>query len=54
MNPTETPNPAVFAPSPASSKVVRVQTLTPHMVRIVFAGEELEGFTTPGPGVISS
>jgi len=26
-----------------------VERLTPHMVRVVFAGQELEGFTTRGP-----
>ena len=34
---------------PRMVEVARVEHLTPHMVRIVFAGEELEGFTTRGP-----
>ena len=36
-------------PKPRLAEVVRVERLTPHMVRVVFAGEELEGFTTRGP-----
>ena len=36
-------------PRPRLAEVVRVEHLTPHMVRVVFAGEELEGFTTRGP-----
>ena len=36
-------------PKPRLAEVVRVEHLTPHMVRVVFAGEELEGFTTRGP-----
>jgi NADPH-dependent ferric siderophore reductase len=34
---------------PRLAEVVRLERLTPHMVRIVFAGKELEGFTTKGP-----
>ena len=34
---------------PRLTEVVRVEPLTPHMVRVVLAGEELEGFTTRGP-----
>jgi NADPH-dependent ferric siderophore reductase len=34
---------------PRLAEVARVEPLTPHMVRIVFAGKELEGFTTKGP-----
>lgn len=36
-------------PRPRLAEVVRVERLTPHMVRVVFAGEELERFTTRGP-----
>ena len=36
-------------PRPRLAEVVLVERLTPHMVRVVFAGEELEGFTTRGP-----
>ncbi|HET9550603.1 MAG TPA: siderophore-interacting protein, partial [Candidatus Binatia bacterium] len=36
-------------PKPRLAEVVRVEHLTPHMVRVVFAGQELEGFTTRGP-----
>lgn|SRR6266498_701089 len=34
---------------PRLAEVVRVECFTPHMVRVVFAGEELVGFTTRGP-----
>ena len=34
---------------PRLTEVVRVEPLTPHMVRVVLAGEELEDFTTRGP-----
>ena len=34
---------------PRLTEVVRVEPLTPHMMRVVLAGEELEGFTTRGP-----
>jgi NADPH-dependent ferric siderophore reductase len=34
---------------PRLAEVVRVERLSPHMVRVVFAGEELVGFTTRGP-----
>jgi len=34
---------------PRLTEVVRVEPLTPHMVRVVLTGEELEGFTTRGP-----
>ena len=34
---------------PRLTEVVRVEPLTPHMVRVVLAGEELEGFTSRGP-----
>jgi NADPH-dependent ferric siderophore reductase len=34
---------------PRLAEVVRVEPLTRHMVRVVLAGEELQGFTTRGP-----
>jgi len=34
---------------PRLVEVVRVERLTPHMTRVVFAGAELEGFATRGP-----
>ena len=34
---------------PRLGEVVRVEQLTPHMVRIVFGGAELEGFAMRGP-----
>ena len=34
---------------PRLAEVVRVERLTPHMLRVVLAGEELDGFTTRGP-----
>jgi NADPH-dependent ferric siderophore reductase len=34
---------------PRLVEVVRVKRLTPLMVRVIFSGEELEGFTTRGP-----
>lgn len=36
-------------PPPMMVEVTRVDRLTPHMVRVVFAGEALAGFTTNGP-----
>lgn len=36
-------------PKPRRVQVVRVERLTPHMIRIVLAGEELDGMTTNGP-----
>jgi NADPH-dependent ferric siderophore reductase len=34
---------------PRLAEVVRVESLTPHMVRVVLTGAELEGFATRGP-----
>lgn len=34
---------------PRLAEVVRVEHLTRQMVRVVLAGEELQGFTTRGP-----
>jgi len=34
---------------PRLAEVVRVEPLTPHMVRVVLSGDELQGFTTRGP-----
>ena len=34
---------------PRRTEVIRVERLTPHMVRVVLGGQELEGFMTRGP-----
>lgn len=34
---------------PRLAEVVRVEQLTPHMVRVILGGKELEGFVTRGP-----
>jgi NADPH-dependent ferric siderophore reductase len=34
---------------PRLAEVIRVERLTPQMVRVVLGGQELEGFTTRGP-----
>src|SRR5215470_16231282 len=49
MNPIQSQKPRRVRAKPRLAEVVRVESLTPHMVRIVFAGKELEGFTTRGP-----
>lgn len=36
-------------PRPRLAEVARVERLTPHMMRVVFTGEELEGFAMRGP-----
>ncbi len=36
-------------PRPRQAEVVRVERLTPHMIRVVLAGEQLEGIATRGP-----
>jgi NADPH-dependent ferric siderophore reductase len=49
MDQLESQKPRRVRVKPRLAEVVRVESLTPHMVRIVLAGEELEGFTTRGP-----
>ena len=49
MNQLESQKPRRVRAKPRLVEVVRVDRLTPRMARIVFAGEELEGFTTRGP-----
>ena len=49
MNPTGPQKVRRVRARPRLAEVVRVERLTPHMVRVVLAGEELEGFTTRGP-----
>jgi NADPH-dependent ferric siderophore reductase len=36
-------------PKPRLAEVSCVERLTPHMVRVVLGGQELDGFTTGGP-----
>jgi NADPH-dependent ferric siderophore reductase len=36
-------------PKPRLAEVICVERLTPHMVRVVLGGQELDGFTTGGP-----
>ncbi len=45
----QTQKPRRVRPKPRLAEVVRVHRLTPHFVRVVFAGHELEGFATKGP-----
>ena len=45
----QTNKPRRVRPKPRLAEVVRVHRLTPHFVRVVFAGHELEGFATKGP-----
>jgi NADPH-dependent ferric siderophore reductase len=49
MNQPETQKVRRIRQRPRLVDVVRVERLTPHMTRVVFAGEELEGFATRGP-----
>jgi NADPH-dependent ferric siderophore reductase len=49
MNPPQPQKVRRVRAKPRLAEVVRVDRLTPHMLRVVFAGEELEGFTTRGP-----
>lgn len=49
MNLSQSQKPRRVRAKPRLAEVVQVKHLTPHMVRVVFAGEELEGFTTRGP-----
>jgi NADPH-dependent ferric siderophore reductase len=49
MNQPQSQKPRRVRQRPRLAEVVRVEPLTPHMVRVFFAGAELEGFTTRGP-----
>jgi NADPH-dependent ferric siderophore reductase len=50
-------NPAAQAPKPAHKRrpprrtqVVKIERVTPRVIRVTFAGDELEGFGPPRPG----
>jgi NADPH-dependent ferric siderophore reductase len=49
MNQPESQKPRRVRAKPRLAEVVQVKRLTPHMLRVVLAGKELEGFTTRGP-----
>jgi NADPH-dependent ferric siderophore reductase len=49
MNLPETQKVRRVRQKPRLAEVIRVERLTPHMVRIVLGGHELEGFMTRGP-----
>jgi NADPH-dependent ferric siderophore reductase len=49
MDEVQSPKPRRVRAKPRLAEVVRVEQLTPRMVRLVFSGEELDGFTTKGP-----
>lgn len=49
MDQIQSQKPRRVRAKPRLAEVVRVESLTPHMVRVVLSGEELEGFTTRGP-----
>ena len=49
MNPPQSQKVRRVRAKPRLAEVIRVDRLTPHMLRVVFAGKELEGFTTRGP-----
>jgi NADPH-dependent ferric siderophore reductase len=49
MNQIESQKPRRIRAKPRLVEVVRVKRLTSLMVRVVFSGEELEGFVTKGP-----
>ncbi len=49
MNLPQTHKPRRVRPKPRLVEVDHVKRLTPSMVRIVFTGDELEGFATMGP-----
>ena len=49
MNLSQAQKPRRVRAKPRLAEVVRVDRLTPRMVRVVLGGEELEGFTTRGP-----
>jgi NADPH-dependent ferric siderophore reductase len=49
MDPTQPQKVRRVRQRPRLAQVARVVRLSPHMVRVVVTGEELEGFTTHGP-----
>ena len=49
MNLPQTQKPRRVRAKPRLAEVVRIERLTPRMVRVVLGGKELEGFTTKGP-----
>lgn len=49
MDPAQPQKVRRVRPRPRLAQVARVERLSPHMVRVVFTGEELEGFTLSGP-----
>ncbi len=49
MNVAQPKKPRRVRPKPRRAEVVRVKRLTPHMIRVVLAGDELEGMTSQGP-----
>jgi NADPH-dependent ferric siderophore reductase len=49
MEQSQSQKPRRVRAKPRLVEVVRVERLTPLMVRVIFSGEELEGFTSRGP-----
>jgi len=49
MNAAQPQKPRRVRPRPRQVEVDRVERLTPHMIRVVLTGEELEGITSRGP-----
>ncbi|HXV49105.1 MAG TPA: siderophore-interacting protein, partial [Candidatus Binatia bacterium] len=49
MNKPEPQRARRVRPKPRLVEVTRVERLTPRMTRVVFAGQELQGFATRGP-----
>jgi NADPH-dependent ferric siderophore reductase len=49
MDQVQSQKPRRVRAKPRLAEVVRVGHLTPHMVRVVLSGKELDGFTTRGP-----
>jgi len=49
MNAAQPQKPRRVRPRPRQAEVDRVERLTPHMIRVVLTGEELEGITSRGP-----
>lgn len=49
MNQPEPQKPRRVRQKPRLAEVIRVEHLTPHMVRVVLGGQELDGFATRGP-----
>jgi NADPH-dependent ferric siderophore reductase len=49
MNKLEPQKARRVRPKPRLAEVIRVERLSPHMIRVVLGGPELDGFTTRGP-----